>query len=75
MKHERYELQMQLLHETVLQLLSRAVERTTHFPQNGYRRRIYFEEMTRLADDLSLVSAAAAALVRVAGRDIEAAGR
>jgi len=74
-EHERYELQMQLLHETVLQLLSRGVERTIQFPQNGYRRRIYFEGMARLADDLSLVSAAAAALVRVAGRDIEAAGR
>ena len=68
---DRYELQMQLMHETVLQLLSRAMERTTRFPQNGYRRRTYFEGMAQLGEDLSLVSSAAAVLVRTAGRDLQ----
>ena len=69
---ERYELQMQLMHETVLLLLSRGMERTMNFPQSGYRRRIYFEGMARLSDDLSLVASAAAVLVRTAGRDLQA---
>jgi len=68
---DRYETQMQLMHETVLGLLSRGIERTVSFPRNGYRRRIYFEGMARLADDLSLISSAAAVLVRTAGRDIQ----
>ena len=68
---DRYEVQMQLMHETVLALLSRGIERTVSFPQNGYRRRTHFEGMARLADDLSLISTAAAVLVRTAGRDIQ----
>ena len=69
---DRYELQMQLMHEAVLQLLSRAMERTTRFPQNGYRRRTYFEGMAQLGEHLSLVSSAAAVLVRTAGHDLQA---
>ncbi len=68
---DHYELQMQLMHEAVLQLLSRGIERTTRFPQNGYRRRIYFEGMARLGEDLSLVASAAAFLVRAAGNDLQ----
>jgi hypothetical protein len=68
---DHYETQMQLMHETVLALLSRGLERTVSFPQNGYRRRIYFEGMARLAEDLNLISSAAAVLVRTAGRDIQ----
>jgi len=68
---DRYETQMQTMHETVLTLLTRGIERTVNFPQNGYRRRLYFEGMARLADDLSLISSAAAVLVRTAGRDIQ----
>jgi hypothetical protein len=68
---DTYEMQMQLMHEAVLGLLSRAIERTTRFPQNGYRRRIYFEGLARLGEDLTLISAAAAALVRTAGGDLE----
>lgn len=68
---DRHETQMQVMHETVLVLLSRGMERTVSFPQNGYRRRVYFEGMARLADDLSLISSAAAVLVRTAGRDIQ----
>jgi hypothetical protein len=66
----RHEQQMQLMQETVIQLLSRAIERTTRFPQNGYRRRLYFEGMSRLGEDLSLIASAAACLVRDAGQDL-----
>ena len=65
------EMQMQLMHEAVLGLLSRALEPTTRFPENGYRRRIYFKGMARMGEDLTLISAAAAALVRTAGADLE----
>jgi len=65
-----YEQQMQLMQETVIQLLSRAIERTTKFPQNGYRRRLYFEGMSRLGEDLSLIGATAAYFVRNAGQDL-----
>lgn len=68
---KRYELQMQLMHETVLELLSRGLERTTRFPQNGYRRRIYFEGLVQLGTDLSLIASAAALLVRYAGKDLQ----
>ena len=71
MERDQYELQMQLMHETVLRLLSRGVERTTLFPQNGYRRRLYFEGMARLAEDLGVVASAATILVRTAGLDIQ----
>ena len=67
---DRYEQQMQLMQETVIQLLSRAMERTARFPQNGYRRRLYFEGMSRLGEDLSLIGTAGAYFVRDAGRDL-----
>ena len=69
-EYERYELHLQFMHETVLQLLSRGIERTTKIPQNGYRRRIYFEGMARLGEELSLVASMAAFLVRNAGEDL-----
>ena len=69
---QSYELQMQLMHEAILQVLSRGIERTTHFPMNGYRRRIYFEGLARLGNDLDLLASAAALLVRTAGHDLEA---
>jgi hypothetical protein len=68
---EHYEQQMQLMQEAVIQMLSRAIERTTKFPQNGYRRRLYFESMARLGEDLSLLSSAAGLLVRSAGEDLQ----
>lgn len=71
-EQDRYELQMQFMHETVIQLLSRGIERTTKFPLNGYRRRIYFEGMARLGEELSLVASAAAVLIRTAGHDLQA---
>ena len=67
---DRYEQQMQLMQETVIQLLSRAIERTARFPQNGYRRRLYFEGMSRLGEELSLIGATATYLVRDAGQDL-----
>jgi len=67
---DRHEQQMQLMQETVIQLLSRAIERTTRFPQNGYRRRLYFEGMSRLGEELSLIGSAAAYFVRDAGQDL-----
>ena len=67
-----YELQMQLMQEAILQTLSRGIDRTTRFPMNGYRRRIYFEGMARLGDELNLLASAAALLLRTAGRDLEA---
>ncbi len=69
---QSHELQMQFMHEAILQVLSRGIERTTRFPMNGYRRRIYFEGMARLGNDLDLLASAAALLVRTAGRDLEA---
>jgi hypothetical protein len=69
---QKYELQMQLMHEAIIQILSRGIERTTRFPMNGYRRRIYFEGMARLGNDLDLLASAAALLVRAAGCDLEA---
>ena len=66
-----YELHMQLMHEAILGLLSRGIERTTRLPLNGYRRRIYFEGMARLGEDLTLISAAAAVLIRTNGADLE----
>ena len=68
---QTYELHMQLMEEAILQVLSRGIERTTRFPMNGYRRRIYFEGMARLGDELNLLASAAALLVRTAGRDLE----
>ena len=70
-EEERYELLMQLMHETAIQLLSRGMERAVRFPVNGYRRRIHFEGMARLAEDLALLSSAAAVLVRTAGQDLQ----
>jgi hypothetical protein len=70
-ENDRYELQMQLMHETILQLLSRGIKRTTRIPKNGYRRRIYFEGMARLGEELSLIASAAACLVRTAGEDLQ----
>lgn len=65
------EYQVQGLHEAILALLSRALERSTRFPQNGYRRRQYFEGMAAIADDLDLLSRAAATLIRIAGSDLQ----
>ena len=62
---------MQLMQEAVLALLSRGIERTARFPQNGYRRRIYFEGMALLGEDLTLLARAAAALVRTSGADLQ----
>jgi hypothetical protein len=69
---QSYELQMQLMHEAILQVLSRGLARTTRFPLNGYRRRIYFEGMALVGSELNLLASAAALLVRTAGRDLEA---
>lgn len=62
---------VQGLHEAILALLSRALERSTRFPQNGYRRRQYFEGMATIASDVDLLSRAAAALIRIAGSDLQ----
>ena len=66
-----YELQMRLMQEAIIQTLSRGIERTTRFPMNGYRRRIYFEGMAQLGRDLDLLASATALLVRASGRDLE----
>ena len=68
---QNYEPQMQFMHEVILQVLSRGIDRTTRFPLNGYRRRIYFEGMAQLGSELNLLASAAALLVRTAGRDLE----
>jgi hypothetical protein len=65
-----HEAQIPWMHESVLQILSRGIERTTRFPQNGYRRRLYFEGLARLGEDLTLIAAAAAALTRINGSDL-----
>ena len=67
----RYETHLQLMQENLIQILSRAIERTTRFPLNGYRRRLYFEGLARLGDDIHLPASAAALLVRTAGEDIQ----
>lgn len=70
-RDKRYEQQMQLMHGAVLDLLSRGMTRTTRFPKNGYRRRLYFEGIAILAADLKQVALTAAILVRTSGQDLQ----
>jgi hypothetical protein len=63
--------QLQAMHEATLLLMRRALERSAHFPLNGYRRRIYFEGIALLARDLDLIASAASAIVRITGQDIQ----
>ena len=68
---DSYELHVQLMHEAILLQFSRGLERCSRFPQNGYRRRLYFEGMARLGEDISLLAWAAARLVHLAGKDLQ----
>ena len=67
----RYELQMQFMQETLTEMLTRALRRCSALPLNGYRRRIHFEGLAILAEEISLVARGAALFVKVAGKDLE----
>ena len=68
---DRHEVHMQLMHETIIQEFSRGLERAAHLPQNGYRRKRYFEGLAQLGESIALFGAAAAQLVRLAGKDLQ----
>jgi hypothetical protein len=62
---------MQLMHEAIIYEFSRGLERAAHIPQNGYRRKLYFEGMVHLGESIALLASAAAQLVRLAGKDLQ----
>jgi hypothetical protein len=68
---DRYELHMQMMHEAIIQEFSRGLERAARLPQNGYRRKLYFEGVACLGESITLLAAAAAQLVRLAGKDLQ----
>lgn len=67
----RYELQMQFMHEALTEILGRGVKRCAALPLNGYRRRIHFEGLAILGEEITLIAQGAALFVRIAGHDLE----
>jgi hypothetical protein len=72
MQNDLCNVQVKLMHEAVINLLSRAMDRTMRFPQNSYRQRLYFEGIALLGEDLTIVATAAAALTRLYDTDLRA---
>jgi len=67
----RYELQAKFMNEALVEMLNRGLQRCASLPLNGYRRRLHFEGMSILAEEISLIARGAAVFVRIAGRDLQ----
>jgi hypothetical protein len=67
----RYELKMQLMHEAILEVLSRGIERNIRSTPKRLPQTALFRGVGALPDDLDVIATAAATLVRVSGNDLQ----
>ena len=67
----RYDIQAKFMNEALMELFGRGMRRCSSLPRNGYRRRLHYEGLAILGQQVAMVAQAAALLIQAAGKDLE----